>query len=150
MSVEPSLYRRRACTVFGSIERKSNGHQQFLSGCCAGSGQDRWHLPRQNSAHRRGHITRHITALLEASKLAPGFGKTSDRSDEDLAFLVYSSGTTGLPKGVMLTHRNIIANITQNSVVNTTFLEWTRDRSLGFLPMYHIYGRFRLCIIDSC
>ena len=32
---------------------------------------------------------------------------------EDLALLLYSSGTTGLPKGVMLTHYNIIANLSQ-------------------------------------
>jgi 4-coumarate--CoA ligase len=62
-------------------------------------------------------------------------------SEEDLAFLVYSSGTTGLPKGVMLTHRNIMANMMQNAVVSQELLEWTRDRSLGFIPMYHIYGR---------
>jgi 4-coumarate--CoA ligase len=61
---------------------------------------------------------------------------------EDLAFLVYSSGTTGLPKGVMLTHRNVMANMMQNAVVSQESLEWTRDRSLGFIPMYHIYGRF--------
>lgn len=61
---------------------------------------------------------------------------------EDLAFLVYSSGTTGLPKGVMLTHRNIVANMMQNAVVSRSFIEWTRDTALGFLPMYHIYGRF--------
>jgi 4-coumarate--CoA ligase len=65
--------------------------------------------------------------------------------EEDLAFLVYSSGTTGLPKGVMLTHCNIMANVMQNAVVSRELLKWTRDRSLGFIPMYHIYGRFIWC-----
>lgn len=37
--------------------------------------------------------------------------RTKIQPEKDIAFLVYSSGTTGLPKGVMLTHRNIIANI---------------------------------------
>lgn len=69
-----------------------------------------------------------------------GSGRPYVDPEEDLAFLVYSSGTTGLPKGVMLTHRNIIANMIQNSVISSNFLEWTRDKSLGFLPMYHIYG----------
>ncbi|KAI4854086.1 acetyl-CoA synthetase-like protein [Aureobasidium sp. EXF-8845] len=36
--------------------------------------------------------------------------------EEDMAFLVYSSGTTGLPKGVMLTHRNVMVNMLQNAV----------------------------------
>ncbi|KAK5047590.1 hypothetical protein LTR84_006687 [Exophiala bonariae] len=59
---------------------------------------------------------------------------------EDLAFLVYSSGTTGLPKGVMLTHENIIANILQSATVDEGFTSWQTDRTIGFLPMYHIYG----------
>jgi 4-coumarate--CoA ligase len=62
---------------------------------------------------------------------------------EDLAFLVYSSGTTGLPKGVMLSHENMIANILQNSAVEGKHTKWGSDRSIGFLPMYHIYGRFK-------
>lgn len=61
---------------------------------------------------------------------------------EDLAFLVYSSGTTGLPKGVMLTHRNIIANSIQSAAAEGPDLaHWKTDRVLGFLPMYHIYGK---------
>lgn len=61
---------------------------------------------------------------------------------EDLAFLVYSSGTTGLPKGVMLTHRNIIANSIQSAAAEGSDLaHWKIDRVLGFLPMYHIYGK---------
>ncbi|OAL45121.1 acetyl-CoA synthetase-like protein [Pyrenochaeta sp. DS3sAY3a] len=59
---------------------------------------------------------------------------------EDLAFLVYSSGTTGLPKGVMLTHENIVANTLQNHSAEPDVVDWRRDRSLGFLPLYHIYG----------
>ncbi|KAF2177144.1 phenylacetyl-CoA ligase [Zopfia rhizophila CBS 207.26] len=59
---------------------------------------------------------------------------------EDLAFLVYSSGTTGLPKGVMLTHENMVANILQNHAAEAGLLDWKKDRSLGVLPMYHIYG----------
>ncbi|KAK5163863.1 uncharacterized protein LTR77_010257 [Saxophila tyrrhenica] len=58
---------------------------------------------------------------------------------EDLAFLVYSSGTTGLPKGVMLTHFNVVANLVQYTQVRLP-RHWKTDRSVGFLPMYHIYG----------
>ena len=56
---------------------------------------------------------------------------------EDIAVLPYSSGTTGLPKGVMLTHRNLIANVLQNGHVLPADPE---DTSIGCLPFFHIYG----------
>src|SRR5262249_17193754 len=56
---------------------------------------------------------------------------------EDLVVLPYSSGTTGLPKGVMLTHYNLVANVLQ-SAVRLTMTE--RDTVLGVLPFFHIYG----------
>jgi 4-coumarate--CoA ligase len=51
--------------------------------------------------------------------------------------LPYSSGTTGLPKGVMLTHRNLVANVTQ---VGETMGVRPGDSTLAFLPYFHIYG----------
>ncbi|MEA2461292.1 MAG: hypothetical protein QOH90_1469, partial [Actinomycetota bacterium] len=56
---------------------------------------------------------------------------------EDLVVLPYSSGTTGLPKGVMLTHRNIVANICQALEPHSTS---ERDVVIGVLPFFHIYG----------
>ncbi|WP_019203568.1 AMP-binding protein [Tsukamurella sp. 1534] len=54
-----------------------------------------------------------------------------------LAALPYSSGTTGLAKGVMLTHRNLVANIAQSSVP----IDVSRDdRVMAVLPFFHIYG----------
>lgn len=63
------------------------------------------------------------------------------RPNTDLAFLVFSSGTTGLPKGVMLSHGNFVANILQVAVMDQQNTTWQQDRVLGFLPMYHIYGK---------
>jgi acyl-CoA synthetase (AMP-forming)/AMP-acid ligase II len=55
----------------------------------------------------------------------------------DLAVLPYSSGTTGHPKGVMLTHRNIVANLQQiGGAIPTT----QDDVLVGVLPFFHIYG----------
>jgi acyl-CoA synthetase (AMP-forming)/AMP-acid ligase II len=56
---------------------------------------------------------------------------------QDLAVLPYSSGTTGLPKGVMLTHHNIVANLCQFGPFG---LIREHDRAIGILPFFHIYG----------
>ncbi len=55
----------------------------------------------------------------------------------DVAALFYSSGTTGLPKGVMLTHFNIVSNIRQACAC---FGSTALVRPLAFLPFFHIYG----------
>lgn len=56
---------------------------------------------------------------------------------KDLAALFYSSGTTGLPKGVMLTHFNLVSNIRQAcACFGTSALA----KPLAFLPFFHIYG----------
>ncbi|MGI8462470.1 MAG: AMP-binding protein [Solirubrobacterales bacterium] len=56
---------------------------------------------------------------------------------EDVAVLPYSSGTTGLPKGVMLTHRNLVANLNQTMVPQAIGED---DVLIGVLPFFHIYG----------
>ena len=59
---------------------------------------------------------------------------------EDLLTLIYTSGTTGRPKGVMLTHHNIISNIKSTDRGNYFGL-MDGDRTLSFLPLCHIYER---------
>jgi acyl-CoA synthetase (AMP-forming)/AMP-acid ligase II len=56
---------------------------------------------------------------------------------EDVAVLPYSSGTTGLPKGVMLTHYNITSNVKQGLVARQLSSDMV---SLSVLPFFHIYG----------
>jgi long-chain acyl-CoA synthetase len=60
-------------------------------------------------------------------------------SEKTLGALPYSSGTTGLPKGVMLSHYNLIANVYQFLGTRATPLN-SEDNILCFLPLYHIYG----------
>src|SRR5258708_5478989 len=56
---------------------------------------------------------------------------------EDVLALPYSSGTTGLPKGVMLSHKNLVCNACQSiATARITF----EDCMLVFVPLYHIYG----------
>jgi long-chain acyl-CoA synthetase len=64
----------------------------------------------------------------------------SDVKPDDLLTLIYTSGTTGRPKGVMLTHKNIISNV--KSLVRGEFFElYDGDKALSFLPLCHIYER---------
>jgi acyl-CoA synthetase (AMP-forming)/AMP-acid ligase II len=58
---------------------------------------------------------------------------------DDVAFICYSSGTTGLAKGVMLTHRNFVAQILQSIYFDPNSTQ-ENDVILGFLPFYHIFG----------
>ncbi|KAK3192225.1 hypothetical protein K4F52_001855 [Lecanicillium sp. MT-2017a] len=67
-------------------------------------------------------------------------GRTKVDVKKDLAYLVYSSGTTGLPKGVMLSHENIVANSVQSSRLDIKSMNWDIDTQLGVLPFFHIYG----------
>ena len=57
---------------------------------------------------------------------------------DDVVVLPYSSGTTGLPKGVMLTHHNLVANICQCD--HAIVYQPDGEVALAFLPFFHIYG----------
>lgn len=59
-------------------------------------------------------------------------------SIEDLATIIYTSGTTGNPKGVMISHKNLLTQIADT----TTFFKLTeQDKALSFLPLAHIFER---------
>ncbi|CAD0197921.1 unnamed protein product [Chrysodeixis includens] len=89
-----------------------------------------------------GTISFHEFAL--ADNVDHSVLKEVRRKSEDVAFLPYSSGTTGLPKGVELVHRNIVVNLLQQNVDTIRHYDETtkssQDVALAVLPFYHIYG----------
>jgi len=67
--------------------------------------------------------------------------KPVDIAPEDLAFLQYTGGTTGVSKGAMLTHRNIMANVRQGHVWFQPFLEKGVEQiSITAIPLYHVFA----------
>lgn len=85
------------------------------------------------------HRTKHWTNILKASR-SSWYRRRKADPEKDLAFLVYSSGTTGLPKGVMLSHRNIIADLCLIKGSVGHYYTSQNDKILGVLPFFHIYG----------
>ncbi|OMJ15126.1 putative 4-coumarate-CoA ligase 1 [Smittium culicis] len=79
------------------------------------------------------------------SRPFPRFSISSfNELENKYAFLPYSSGTTGLSKGVILSHKNIVSNVIQTNIY-ATLNNWHNDptqihRYIGVLPWYHIYG----------
>ncbi|KAL4941673.1 hypothetical protein BDV06DRAFT_235939 [Aspergillus oleicola] len=86
-----------------------------------------------------------ITTGQFVEKASPQCAEPAQVSPDDVAFLVYSSGTTGLPKGVMVSHRNVVADVTLQAAIEGPHLEWRNDRTLAVLPTYHIYGL--ICLV---
>ncbi len=98
-------------------------------------------------------VVRHVKKMVPAYSLpqairfnaAIGSGTRSklpkiDISPEDLAFLQYTGGTTGVAKGAMLTHRNMISNMLQASAWLTPVVREGEETVITALPLYHIFA----------
>ena len=75
--------------------------------------------------------------LLPASRLQRALGCSKTPRLDDLATIIFSSGSTGDPKGVMLTHYNVLSNVEQ---LEQVLAFGSQDRVLGVLPFFHSFG----------
>jgi acyl-CoA synthetase (AMP-forming)/AMP-acid ligase II len=99
---------------------------------------------KANEAHKIGIEEVFVFGLAEGATSFDSLLIDNGRAEqveidplEDLVTLPYSSGTTGLPKGVMLTHHNLVANIRQ--MEGLCYFDET-DTLICVLPLFHIYG----------
>lgn len=90
--------------------------------------------------------------LLELGKDDSNQAEVEIRKNEvkstDLATIIYTSGTTGKPKGVMLTHDNIVQNVICSK--QRVPLEYGNSKALSFLPVCHIFERMILYLYQYC
>jgi len=105
-------------------------------------------------------VLRHIKKMIPAWSL-PGSMRLSDAlaeggrrklehvsiTHEDIAFLQYTGGTTGVAKGAMLLHRNIVANLLQSGAWLKPFLPAEPQVILTPLPLYHIFSLTANCLV---
>jgi long-chain acyl-CoA synthetase len=79
-----------------------------------------------------------LAELIRAHE--PRYIKVEINPEEDLAALQYTGGTTGTPKGAMLTHFNLFANVVQSALWRSYFSPPEGERVLMIIPLFHVYG----------
>lgn len=96
---------------------------------------------------------RHWSTLLDSEEKGRAYHWPDLRTDEELDRIItlnYSSGTTGVAKGVMITHKNYVANCTQQIFIAQQLPDYEarrqRARQLCFLPMYHAMAQAVFCV----
>jgi len=78
-----------------------------------------------------------ISWLLPVRLIEKSVGASKKTSLDDIATIIFSSGSTGDPKGVILTHYNVASNVEQ---LNQVFMLGRNDKILGILPFFHSFG----------
>ena len=91
-------------------------------------------------------------AILDLGKDESNQNEVEARKDavtpNDLATLIYTSGTTGRPKGVMLSHNNIVSNVLDSE--KRVPFNYGKTKSLSFLPVCHVFERMILYLYQYC
>ncbi|BBH22739.1 long-chain-fatty-acid--CoA ligase [Paenibacillus baekrokdamisoli] len=142
------LFYSRLAKVRGEAPEK--GPLPFLKHIIVTSVQDALPFPKNLlypiKQHRAGHnptipygrdgIKRFQTFLAKAPAKP---AEVMIASEQDVAVLQYTGGTTGLPKGVMLTHRNLVANSVQMAAWCYRMKDGS-ERFLAALPLFHVFG----------
>ena len=95
---------------------------------------------------------KHYSELIEQGNKLNNHSDVEERknnvSPDDLATLIYTSGTTGRPKGVMLSHHNIVSNVLSSE--KRVPLDNGNEKALSFLPVCHIFERMILYLYQYC
>jgi long-chain acyl-CoA synthetase len=101
------------------------------------------HVIRMDDGHTSGTLSLEEVRVRGREGLATDRGAVKKRAEsvepEDLATLIYTSGTTGDPKGVMLTHANLVSNVQASTHLFAGL--GTKDVALSFLPLCHVFER---------
>ncbi|GAA5813305.1 hypothetical protein MFLAVUS_006780 [Mucor flavus] len=80
------------------------------------------------------------TRVLLGQRKATLIELSAEEAKDTVAYLCFSSGTTGKSKGVMTTHTNITANIVQYEALDGKHVSGAKDKMIGVLPFFHIFG----------
>ncbi|GAC23879.1 MAG: long-chain-fatty-acid--CoA ligase FadD [Alteromonadaceae bacterium] len=90
------------------------------------------------------------SAIHFMDALKEGASKSYERptlTGDDIAFLQYTGGTTGVSKGAMLSHRNMVANLEQASAILNTVTVPNKELVVTALPLYHIFALQANCLL---
>lgn len=101
------------------------------------------HVKKMVPPYKLNKVVKFNDALRLGSK---GNFKKYEISNEDTAFLQYTGGTTGVSKGAMLSHRNILSNMEQISAWMLPKLKESEETVITALPMYHIFALTVNCL----